>query len=168
MSPNSCNYSTREVTTDWRSHIIRLDPAERRTSRVVFIIIFRTHHDEFVHCLCHDHERLVDEMHDAVLHGNVAPHYPRHDHPAGVDAVAHDRVGADNHVAQSPCRELDMKKARQTTLATILSLPVLWGQVVQVGDRHIHGGVAVQTGGLETGVHLEYMSCTYVRYVRRM
>ncbi len=60
-------------------------------------IPFLPHHDVLIERLCYDHERLVNEVDDPVLHRDVAPHDPGDDHPAGVRAVAHDGVGADHH-----------------------------------------------------------------------
>ena len=54
------------------------------------------YHDVLEERSGHDHERLIDEMHDAVLDGDVGPHYPGHDHPSGMRPIANDGVGTNN------------------------------------------------------------------------
>ena len=64
-----------------------------------------THHDVLEERPGDDHERLVDEVHDSVLDGDVGPHDPRDDHPPRVRPVADHRVGAHNDLFAEKSRD---------------------------------------------------------------
>ena len=67
-----------------------------RGSSTRVLLALDPHQDVLIESSGNDHQRLVDQVDDPVLHRDVAPDNPGNDHSSRVRSVADDRVGPDH------------------------------------------------------------------------